>query len=145
MKMSKAEIDYLENQKDTSIARTSEKKLLCFPKKNDIDPVWEKQENRREKYTEYAEKRKKNSPNNFSRKVMNSALMRKTLIVILRTKTWMLMLRVLKMNKTNPPVAKRDGVHILQYLKMRMIPCPFPKCSDQGFFLCFVHPFSGGV
>ena len=65
VKMSKAEIDYLENQKDTSIARTSERKLLCFPKKNDIDPVWEKQETRREKYAEYAEKKKEEQSQQF--------------------------------------------------------------------------------
>ena len=65
MKMSKAEIDYLANQKDTSIPRTSEKKLLGFPKKNDIDPVWEKQETRREKYAEYAEKKKEEQSQQF--------------------------------------------------------------------------------
>ena len=53
--MSSAEIDYLESQR-SEIPRSS--KIQCFPKKNDVDPAWQNQQERKKKRLEYEEKQR---------------------------------------------------------------------------------------
>ena len=43
VKIGEPEKNYYLNQKDTSISRTSEKKMVCFPEKNDLDETWVRQ------------------------------------------------------------------------------------------------------
>ena len=38
--MGEPEKNYYLNQKGTSISRTSEKKMVCFPENNDLDKTW---------------------------------------------------------------------------------------------------------
>ena len=56
VKMSSAEHHYFRSQKDSTIARNDSRKILCFAKKTDVDPVWMSQEVRKAKLEKYQEK-----------------------------------------------------------------------------------------
>ena len=47
--MSKTYYDYLRSQVDSSVSWSDVKKILCFAKASDPDPVWVEQERRKEK------------------------------------------------------------------------------------------------
>ena len=58
IKMSKAEQDYLKSQTDSAIKRNYVKKIICFAKPSDLDPVWLEQEKRKQKLKKYEDKKR---------------------------------------------------------------------------------------
>ena len=58
IRMSKTEYDYLRSQVDSSVSRSDVKKILCFAKTSDPDPVWVEQERRKEKLKKYEDKKR---------------------------------------------------------------------------------------
>ena len=72
VKMGEPEKNYYLNRKDTSISRTSEKKMVCFPEKNDLDETWVKQQERRQKLDKYQEKQLGESSHSFDTATLNS-------------------------------------------------------------------------
>ena len=63
VRMSSDEFKYLESQL-SDIPRNQ--KMVCFPKKNQIDPVWADQQERKEKLSTYQEKQKRDAADLFA-------------------------------------------------------------------------------
>ena len=53
IRMGPDEYLYVESQLSTDIERKDPRKILCFPKKVDIDPVWKEQQRKKELSTQY--------------------------------------------------------------------------------------------
>ena len=66
VKMSSSEKDYLVSQLDSTIARNNAMKIVCFANKNDIDPAWLEQEDRKAKRDRYYNKQKQEMIDIFS-------------------------------------------------------------------------------
>ena len=47
VRMGPQEYEYVENQLSCDIERRDPRKILCFPKKSDIDPIWREQQNKK--------------------------------------------------------------------------------------------------
>ena len=61
--MTTTETEYLASQKDSTIPRNDERKMLCFAQ--EVDPVWEAREKRRKSLQEYQQKQKKEAKQQF--------------------------------------------------------------------------------
>ena len=55
----------MRSKKDCEIARTDGRKLLCYPRANAIDPIWESQQKRRESREAYQQRQIREASDQF--------------------------------------------------------------------------------
>ena len=66
IRMGPDEYSYVESQLCSDIDRKDPRKILCFPKKVDIDPVWEEQQRKKQSLEIYYDKLKHSSEEQFA-------------------------------------------------------------------------------
>ena len=54
--MTKEEYEYLASQQDHTILSNDPRKMVCYPRKNEIDPRWIREKEKQEKRSLYEER-----------------------------------------------------------------------------------------
>ena len=74
IRMGPKENEYLQNQLSKEIARSDPRKILCVPKKMDIDPVWVAQQQKKTSLGEYYEKQIQSTVKQFETVKMDDSM-----------------------------------------------------------------------